>query len=171
LWRDRRVALWPRIVPLAALAYVLVPFDLLADPMLGLGQVDDLSVVVLAVRLFVALCPTTLVAQHRRALAGEAATPQAADGEVVDATYRVLDDSRSWARASCVGQSLRQAHAPTTTSFPRRRESRCVGTASEHGRSVPDGGAVTRVDTQHTRLRGDNLDAVLSALHVLHFLC
>lgn len=95
LWRDKRVSLWPKLVPLATLAYVLVPFDLLADPILGLGQLDDLGVILLGLRLFVALCPARLVAQHRYQLAdGVTAPAMEEQGEVVDATYRVLDEDR-----------------------------------------------------------------------------
>jgi len=93
LWRDRRVPLWPKLVPLAALVYVLVPFDLLADPILGLGQIDDLGVIVLGLKLFVALCPAALVAQHRQRLNGDVTAPAAAEENVVEATYRVLDDN------------------------------------------------------------------------------
>jgi uncharacterized membrane protein YkvA (DUF1232 family) len=90
LWRDKRVPWLTKLIPMAGLAYLVIPFDLLADPMLGLGQLDDIGVILLAVKAFVSLCPAPLVAQHRQHLAGG---PVADAGDVVDATYRVLDES------------------------------------------------------------------------------
>lgn len=92
LWRDRRVPVLTKLVPLLGLAYVVVPLDLLADPMLGLGQVDDLGVVILALKLFMSLCPKALVAQHKQQLA-QGKTAQQPEGDVVDAAYRVVDDT------------------------------------------------------------------------------
>ena len=51
-----------------------------------------LGVVVLALRLFVALCPAALVAQHRQRLDGAAMATETEQSDVVDATYRVLDE-------------------------------------------------------------------------------
>lgn len=90
LFRDRRVPLWTKAVPLLSLAYVIWPLDLLADPALGLGQLDDLAVILLGLRLFVSLCPASLVRQHEQALASDQLKGE--DGEVVDATYRVLEE-------------------------------------------------------------------------------
>ncbi len=92
LWRDRRVPVWTKLVPLLGLAYVVVPFDLLPDPMLGLGQVDDLGVIILALKLFLSLCPAALVAQHRQQLS-QGAEDESPEGDVVDAAYRVVDES------------------------------------------------------------------------------
>ena len=50
-----------QLVAWGALAlYLLWPVDLLADPFLGLGQLDDLAVLLVAVELFIALAPTPL---------------------------------------------------------------------------------------------------------------
>ena len=88
LFRDRRVSPLVKCVPLLAAAYVIWPLDLLPDLALGLGQLDDLAVIALGVRLFVALCPQSLAHEHLQRLAG---VPQAEQGETVDTTYRVLD--------------------------------------------------------------------------------
>ena len=90
LWRDKRVPWLTKLIPVAGLAYLVVPFDFLADPMLGLGQLDDVGVILLAVKAFVSLCPAALVAQHRQQLASG---PEADAGDVVDAAYRVVDES------------------------------------------------------------------------------
>jgi uncharacterized membrane protein YkvA (DUF1232 family) len=88
LLRDRVVPLWTKAVPAVAVAYVLWPIDLLPDALLGLGQLDDLAIVVLGARLFVSLCPQQVVQRHLAAIRGEAGDP---DGKVVDASFRVLD--------------------------------------------------------------------------------
>ena len=65
--------------------------DLLADPMLGLGQLDDLAVIALGLRLFISLCPPALVEQYQRRFGGARVMDES---EVVDTTYRVVDDQR-----------------------------------------------------------------------------
>jgi uncharacterized membrane protein YkvA (DUF1232 family) len=71
-WRlfwDGRVPLWTKIVPPAALAYVLSPIDILSDfPPVGLNQLDDVAVVLLGVRLFIELAPPEVVREHLEAL-------------------------------------------------------------------------------------------------------
>jgi uncharacterized membrane protein YkvA (DUF1232 family) len=64
LLRDRRVPIWPKLIVPASLVYLLSPIDLLADPILGLGQIDDLAVIVIGMKLFVELCPTHIVREH-----------------------------------------------------------------------------------------------------------
>lgn len=69
-WRlltDRRVSLLPKAVLLLGVAYFVVPLDLIPDfPLLGLNQLDDLAVIVLAARAFIALCPRSVVEEHVR---------------------------------------------------------------------------------------------------------
>jgi len=71
-WRlfwDQRVPLWTKLIPPAALAYVLFPADIIPDlPLLGLGQLDDLAVVVLGTNLFIELAPPDVVREHLQAL-------------------------------------------------------------------------------------------------------
>jgi uncharacterized membrane protein YkvA (DUF1232 family) len=59
LW-DRRMPLWTKTVPLGAVLYLLWPADLLLDPILGLGQLDDLALILLATHVFIALAPEPL---------------------------------------------------------------------------------------------------------------
>jgi uncharacterized membrane protein YkvA (DUF1232 family) len=91
LFLDRRVPLWVKSVPLLALAYVIWPLDILADPALGLGQLDDLAVILVGLKLFISLCSTDLVRQHERELDGK----MRPDQDVVDSTFRVLDEKES----------------------------------------------------------------------------
>lgn len=97
VWRllnDSRISLFPKLIPAAALVYVISPIDLLPDFVLGLGQIDDLGIVVLAIALFIELCPRAIVEAHRAALNAELHGPRR-DEDVIDGTYRVVDDDQA----------------------------------------------------------------------------
>jgi uncharacterized membrane protein YkvA (DUF1232 family) len=101
-WRllnDGRVPGWVKLIPAAGLIYLLSPIDLIPDLMLpGLGEVDDVLVLVLALKMFVDLSPPGVVSQHldellgRRGEAHPAGEPP--DGPYIDASYRVLDQEK-----------------------------------------------------------------------------
>ncbi len=93
IWRllaDRDVPTWVKFIPPLAILYLISPIDLVPDPVLGLGQLDDLAILLLGFKLFVEMCPSSAVQRHRDELAGNA--PPESAGEVVDASYQVLDD-------------------------------------------------------------------------------
>jgi uncharacterized membrane protein YkvA (DUF1232 family) len=68
LFRDQRVPLWTKLIPPVALAYVFFPVDIIPDVALGLGQLDDIAVLLLGIKLFVELSPPDVVREHLRAL-------------------------------------------------------------------------------------------------------
>lgn len=65
---DQRVPIWMKLVAVAPLIYVLSPIDLIPDMILGLGQLDDLGIVLAGMRLFESIVPDDIVAEHRGAL-------------------------------------------------------------------------------------------------------
>ena len=70
-WRlfwDQRVPMWTKLIPPAALAYLLFPIDLIPDVALGLGQLDDVAVLLIGVKLFIELAPPDVVREHLLAL-------------------------------------------------------------------------------------------------------
>ena len=69
LFKDPRVSLAPKLVPLGVLGYLILPVDLLPDVLLGLGQLDDLVVLLLGLRLFLRLCPPEVVQEHVKTIA------------------------------------------------------------------------------------------------------
>jgi uncharacterized membrane protein YkvA (DUF1232 family) len=69
LAKDSRVALGPKLLLAGILAYLILPTDLLPDFLVGLGQVDDLLVLFLGLKLFLRLCPKAVVQEHVRAIA------------------------------------------------------------------------------------------------------
>lgn len=64
LW-DGRVPFVTKLVPLLTVLYLLSPVDLIPDVALGLGQLDDLAILLIGMRLFVDVCPPALVAEHQ----------------------------------------------------------------------------------------------------------
>lgn len=69
LIRDPRVPLWSKVIPLLGFAYVISPLDLIPDVLIGLGQLDDLGIILGTMRLFEAVTPDYIVAEHRKEIA------------------------------------------------------------------------------------------------------
>jgi len=67
-WRlvqDRRVPPWTKLVPLLAAIYIFSPLDFLPDVIPILGQLDDLVILTMSMRLFERLAPPDVVEEHR----------------------------------------------------------------------------------------------------------
>ena len=96
VWRllaDSRVPIFPKLIILAAAIYVISPVDLIPDLILGLGQLDDLGVAMLAIGVFIQLCPPALVDEHRRAIAAESGgTTKPPDDETIEGSFHVMSD-------------------------------------------------------------------------------
>ena len=96
LLRDGRVPGWAKMVPFAALIYFLSPIDLIPDLALpGLGEIDDIFVILLALKMFVDLSPASVVREHLDDLFGmqrNAHQPsESSPATTIDGSYRVLD--------------------------------------------------------------------------------
>lgn len=95
LLKDRRVPGWVKVIPVAGLIYLLSPIDLLPDVLLpGLGEIDDIALLLIALKLFIDFSPPALVNEHLEALSGKQRRPHAGDeppsGETIEVPYRVL---------------------------------------------------------------------------------
>jgi len=89
LIREPRVRLLVKLVPLAAIVYVLSPIDLIPDVLPAIGELDDLVSALIAIEVFVNLCPPQAVAFHTEALAeGRPYSPMDADHTIIDAEWR-----------------------------------------------------------------------------------
>jgi uncharacterized membrane protein YkvA (DUF1232 family) len=75
------------VVPLSLL-YLISPLDFIPDMALGLGQLDDLGVILLGMALFVKLCPPNIVEYYQNQLEYGPEN----NNEAVDTTYRVMDE-------------------------------------------------------------------------------
>jgi len=96
LWRltlDRRVALPLKMLLPAAVAYMVLPVDVIPDFLpWGIGRIDDLLVLILAAVTFIALAPREVVAEHLSGSPAPQNAPKRDDRSVIDGKYRVLDD-------------------------------------------------------------------------------
>ena len=97
-WRlmvDPRVSPWLKAIPPATLLYLLFPIDFLPDPVLGLGQLDDIAVILLGVKLFIELCPQEIVRQHLRQMSSIPGSYRVVDEEPpasIEVPYRIIKE-------------------------------------------------------------------------------
>ena len=95
LLRDERVSSLKFALPAFLALYVVSPIDPIPDFLLGLGQVDDLGIIVagvlLAARLIPKLAPRNVVDEHLRKMGAEypAASPPTPGNAVIDARFNV----------------------------------------------------------------------------------
>lgn len=85
LFRDPRVPLWTKAIPVAALLYLVWPLDIVTDLVPGLGQLDDITLLLVAAEAFVRLCPRRLWA------APTDAEPSDAD-DIIEGAFHRVDD-------------------------------------------------------------------------------
>jgi uncharacterized membrane protein YkvA (DUF1232 family) len=89
LMREPRVPWWIKAILPTAAVYVVSPIDIIPDFMPVIGELDDLGLVVMALILFLRLCPTDALDFHRRAIdAGQRYTPMRPEGDYIDAEWR-----------------------------------------------------------------------------------
>ncbi len=100
LW-DPGVSSWLKMIPPATLLYLLFPIDFLPDPVLGLGQLDDIAIILLGLKLFIELCPQDIVRHHLREISSVPGSYRVVDEEppqepspsgYIDAPYRVIEE-------------------------------------------------------------------------------
>lgn len=97
-WRlmfDRRVSGTAKLIPVAMLAYILSPIDLLPDVLLPFGVADDIGVLLLGLQWFIRSAPPGVVDEYR---AGRRAPTQAHDPDapqIIDGEYHAYDDDNN----------------------------------------------------------------------------
>lgn len=95
LFRDGRVPLALKLIPPAALLYVIWPLDFAPDLLPGLGQLDDLAILGLSLKLFIELAPPAIVQEHLREMEAVTTSWRVVDdrphesSQVIDAPYRI----------------------------------------------------------------------------------
>jgi uncharacterized membrane protein YkvA (DUF1232 family) len=89
LLREPRVPAVLKVLPGLAAVYVLSPVDFIPDIIPGLGQFDDLAVLVFTLELFIRLCPSPAQLFHREAIAqGRPFSPMPSQyGNVIEAHW------------------------------------------------------------------------------------
>ncbi len=103
---DGRVPIWPKLIIPGTIAYVLSPIDILSDPILGLGQLDDVAIVIIGLKLFVELCPSDIVQEHLDNLSS-----------VISSSYRVVKEEREQEGAA-EGEMIEQREEPSRAELP-----------------------------------------------------
>jgi uncharacterized membrane protein YkvA (DUF1232 family) len=88
IW-DGRVPLVTKLVPLLTVLYMLSPVDLIPDVALGLGQLDDLAIFLIGMRLFVDVCPPALVAEHQEETRLEMTAAPPDEEKPASSTWRI----------------------------------------------------------------------------------
>ncbi len=88
LIQDKRISIWVKSVVPLFLLYVISPIDIVPDVFLGLGQLDDLGVILLGMTLFLKLCPPEVVDQYRRQI------DLGSGDDIIDATYHEVKDNK-----------------------------------------------------------------------------
>ena len=95
LIKDRRVPLMAKSVPVLTLLYILSPVDLVPDLFPGLGQVDDLSLMVLSILLFLRMVPREVlrekIATLRHAGGGAGSGGDGRRGPTIEGDYEILE--------------------------------------------------------------------------------
>ncbi len=91
LMLDPRVPVVTKLIPIAALAYLISPIDISPDVIPGLGQVDDLAIVFLGLRTFLEFAPVAVVREHLKRIANaghwSSETAKAGEGDVIDGSF------------------------------------------------------------------------------------
>ncbi|MFW5942386.1 MAG: YkvA family protein, partial [Chloroflexota bacterium] len=64
LMRDPEVPAYLKLLPLAAILYVLFPLDFAPDFYPVLGQLDDLTALLVGAKVFIEMAPPHVVARH-----------------------------------------------------------------------------------------------------------
>ena len=62
--RDPNVPIYLKLLPLAAVIYVLIPTDFIPDVFPVVGQLDDLTALIVGGKVFIELAPQKVVAQY-----------------------------------------------------------------------------------------------------------
>jgi uncharacterized membrane protein YkvA (DUF1232 family) len=64
LMLDPEVPIYLKILPFAAILYLLFPFDFLPDIIPGIGQLDDITILIIGAKMFIELAPDQVVSRH-----------------------------------------------------------------------------------------------------------
>jgi len=92
LMGDRRVNPFVKLLPLASLAYLIWPIDLVPGIALPVvGALDDVALVSLGAYLFIEFCPPDVVQEHMQELTSNMDVVEDYD-DVIDAETEELDD-------------------------------------------------------------------------------
>jgi len=90
LMGDSRVNAFVKLLPLASLAYLIWPIDLISV-VPGVSALDDLALISLGAYMFIELCPSDVVEEHMQQLTSNMDIVSSSD-EIVEAEAVDMDD-------------------------------------------------------------------------------
>jgi uncharacterized membrane protein YkvA (DUF1232 family) len=103
LVRDPDVPVYLKALPLAAVLYVLIPTDLIPDVIPGLGQLDDITALIVGGKIFIELAPPHVVSRYLDAMRrhmdevnadggnGELANDNIAESIIIEGDYEEVE--------------------------------------------------------------------------------
>lgn len=99
LIRDPDVPKYLKLLPAAVVLYVLFPLDFAPDIYPILGQLDDLTAVLVGAKVFMEMAPPDVVARHQKRLSEEAARGKEdhdidvslKDAIIIDAEHEIVE--------------------------------------------------------------------------------
>ncbi len=97
LLKDPRVPIYLKVIPAISVLYVISPLDFIPDIAVGLGQLDDIGILLAGIEGFIALCPQHVVEEHQAEINGidafnastAGSAPRAGTSETIEGEYRV----------------------------------------------------------------------------------
>lgn len=93
LMGDNRVNPFIKILPVASLAYLVFPFDLISV-IPGVSALDDVALVSLGAYLFIELCPPHVVEEHMQQLTSNMDVVTGQDDVIEAETFDMDDDEK-----------------------------------------------------------------------------
>ncbi|MGB7875435.1 MAG: hypothetical protein WBL25_13710 [Anaerolineales bacterium] len=90
LMGDKRVNPFVKLLPIASLAYLVFPFDLISM-VPGVSALDDVALISLGAYLFIEFCPPDVVQEHMQQLTSNMDVVEGHE-DVIDAETVDLDD-------------------------------------------------------------------------------
>ena len=91
LFRDRRVPLYLKALPVLALLYAISPWDLVPDILPAVGQIDDLIVAALLLLAFVFLALRAIAVDAVRRIGRDAARPRDNEPPTIEGRSRRIE--------------------------------------------------------------------------------
>lgn len=64
LLKDREVPIYLKILPFLGLAYVIFPIDIISDFIPVLGQLDDITIMIIGAKVFIEMSPSDIVNKY-----------------------------------------------------------------------------------------------------------
>lgn len=89
LMKDPEVPIYLKILPLLGILYILFPIDIIADVVPVLGQLDDLTLLVIGSKVFIEMAPPQVVARLTAQMRGEA-TAKIVEGTATDVKHEPI---------------------------------------------------------------------------------